>query len=50
MQSPGAIDCDVHPTVPDIGALTPYLDDHWRDAVEDRGIPSLDSISYPARA
>jgi len=50
MQNPGAIDCDVHPTVPGIGALTPYLDDHWRDAVEDRGIPSLDSISYPAQA
>src|SRR5262245_59135849 len=45
-----AIDCDVHPTVPDIKALLPYLDDHWRDQVEDRGIPSLESISYPLNA
>src|SRR5215471_3838913 len=46
----GAIDCDVHPSVPDITALTPYLDDHWRDAVEERGIASLESISYPPNA
>jgi hypothetical protein len=25
-----AIDCDVHPTVPDMTALLPYLDDFWR--------------------
>ena len=42
-----AIDCDVHPGVPDIRALAPYLADHWRDAVAERGIPSLESISYP---
>ena len=47
---PNAIDCDVHPTVPDIAALLPYLDDHWRDSVEERGIPSLESISYPPNA
>ena len=45
-----AIDCDVHPGVPDIKALSPYLDEHWRDAVEERGIPSLESISYPPNA
>jgi predicted TIM-barrel fold metal-dependent hydrolase len=44
------IDCDVHPTVPDIRALAPYLDEHWRDSVEQRGIPSLESISYPPNA
>ena len=26
-----AIDCDVHPTVPSVKALLPYLDDFWRD-------------------
>ena len=26
-----AIDCDVHPTVPDMKALLPYLDDFWRE-------------------
>ena len=25
------IDCDVHPTVPDITALVPYLDEFWRE-------------------
>lgn len=45
-----AIDCDVHPAVPDIKALLPYLDDFWRDSVEERGIPSLDSVNYPPRA
>jgi hypothetical protein len=45
-----AIDCDVHPTVPSIKALFPYLDEFWRDQVEERGIPSLESISYPPGA
>src|ERR671932_697720 len=45
-----AIDCDVHPAVPDVAALMPYLDEHWRDTVEERDIRSLESISYPPRA
>jgi hypothetical protein len=45
-----AIDCDVHPTVPSIKALLPYLDEHWRESVEERGILSLESISYPRNA
>jgi uncharacterized protein len=45
-----AIDCDVHPLVPDIRALAPYLEEHWRNSVEERGIPSLESISYPPNA
>jgi predicted TIM-barrel fold metal-dependent hydrolase len=47
---PEAIDCDVHPSVPDIKALTPYLDEHWRESVEGRGIPSLETMSYPPNA
>jgi hypothetical protein len=31
-------------------ALMPYLEDFWRDSVEDRGIDSLESISYPPNA
>ena len=46
----GAIDCDVHPAVPGMNALLPYLDDFWRDCVVDRGIDSLDTISYPPHA
>jgi hypothetical protein len=44
------IDCDVHPTVPGIDALLPYLDAFWRDSVVDRGIEGLDSVSYPPNA
>src|SRR5260221_14677769 len=45
-----SIDCDVHPSVPGMRALMPYLEDFWRDSVEDRGITSLESISYPPNA
>jgi predicted TIM-barrel fold metal-dependent hydrolase len=48
--APNAIDCDVHPTVPGMQALLPHLPEFWRDMVEQRGIPSLDSISYPVNA
>ena len=43
----GAIDCDVHPTLPGLKTLLPYLNDHWRDSVVNRGIHELESISYP---
>ena len=46
----GAIDCDVHPAVPGLKALLPYLPEHWRDAVVQRGVHELDSISYPLNA
>ena len=41
-----AIDCDVHPAVPGMSALLPYLDEHWRTSVQERAIDSLDSISF----
>ncbi len=34
----GAIDCDLHPAVPDVAALTPYLDDFWREHLAERYI------------
>src|SRR5262249_56728965 len=46
----GAIDCDVHPTVPDMKALLPYMDDFWRETVEERGINSLETVTYPPNA
>ncbi|MFV0298604.1 MAG: amidohydrolase family protein, partial [Hyphomicrobiaceae bacterium] len=46
----GAIDCDVHPRVPDIEALKRHMNDHWREAVEVRGIDAFESISYPKKA
>jgi predicted TIM-barrel fold metal-dependent hydrolase len=45
-----AIDCDVHPTVAGMQALLPYLDDFWREAVEERVINSLETVSYPPNA
>jgi predicted TIM-barrel fold metal-dependent hydrolase len=44
------IDCDVHVNVPSMQALLPHLDEYWRDSVVDRGINSLESISYPPNA
>jgi predicted TIM-barrel fold metal-dependent hydrolase len=44
------IDCDVHINVPNMQALLPHLDEYWRDSVIDRGLNSLESISYPPKA
>ena len=43
----GAIDCDVHPSVPGLSALLPYLDDYWRDMIELRGIEGFETRAYP---
>src|ERR1700722_12225736 len=45
---PGGIDCDIHPAVPNLKALLPYLSDHWRDIVGKRGVHEVESIAYPA--
>src|SRR5258706_4272125 len=45
-----AVDCDVHLSMQGMQALLHYLDDHWRTSVQERGIDSLDSISYPPNA
>ena len=50
MAEAGSIDCDVHPAVPDVSVLLPYLDTFWRDSVVDRGLSSLDSNSYPLKS
>jgi hypothetical protein len=44
------IDCDLHPMVPGMQALTPYMDEFWRDQVEERGITTLDTQSWPVRS
>jgi uncharacterized protein len=46
----GGIDCDIHPSVPDLKALHPYLTDHWRDIIVQRGMHELNSIAYPANS
>ena len=50
MSAWSTIDCDVHANVPGMAALLPYLDEQWRDSVVDRGLNSLESISYPPNA
>ena len=35
---PGAIDCDIHPALPAMQALVPYLDEYWRAHVLMRGL------------
>ena len=47
---PGAIDCDIHPTVPGIKALLPFMDDYWQEAFVSRGIDGLEMASYPPGA
>ncbi|MCB1509990.1 MAG: amidohydrolase [Hyphomicrobiaceae bacterium] len=42
-----AIDCDVHPTMPGLKTLLPYMPEHWRETLVQRGMHELDSISYP---
>ena len=49
MTSPiaGGVDCDLHPAVPHLTTLLPYLNDYWRDQVITRGMTDLVSQSYP---
>lgn len=46
----GAIDCDIHPAIPNTRVLLPYLDDYWREQVLSRGIDSenYELMAYPA--
>jgi len=44
----GAIDVDLHPAVPDMAALLPHLDAHWREQMLVRGIDGLESVLWKA--
>jgi predicted TIM-barrel fold metal-dependent hydrolase len=46
----GGIDCDVHPALPGVAALLPYLDAPWREQVALRGLDSLDPMGFPPNA
>ncbi|HEX3970451.1 MAG TPA: amidohydrolase family protein [Stellaceae bacterium] len=48
----GAIDCDVHVTVPGLAVLVPYLDTYWRERVRVQQLERLDLTltSYPPTA
>jgi len=43
----GAIDCDIHPAVPNTAALTPYLSAYWREMRVLRELDRMDLMSYP---
>lgn len=43
----GGVDCDVHPALPGIRSLLPYLNEYWADQVTTRGMVDLVSQSYP---
>jgi uncharacterized protein len=45
-----AIDCDLHPAVPGVASLLPYMDEYWRHTLVERGIEVLESASYPPNA
>jgi len=45
-----AIDCDLHPAVPGVATLMPYMDEYWRHTLVERGIEVLESASYPPNA
>ncbi len=48
----GAVDCDLHPAVPHMSVLKPYLSDYWREMVSWRALDrlNLSLTSYPENA
>ena len=46
----GAIDCDIHPGVPEIKALLPYMEPFWQESFVARGLDGFDMMSYPRGA
>ncbi len=48
----GAIDCDLHPAVPNAKALMPYMDEYWREHMLRRGLDSenYDLMAFPPAA
>ena len=44
------IDCDIHPGVPDIKTLLPYMNEFWQESFVARGIDGFDMMSYPLNA
>lgn len=46
------IDCDVHNVVPSVEAIRPYLDEHWREFMDEAGFFGSEAVtdSYPPNA
>ncbi len=45
-----AIDCDVHPSVPSIKVLLPYMSDFWQESFTARGLDGFVPGSFPVNA
>ena len=45
-----AIDADLHPLVPGLDALRPYLEPFWADSIAQRGLEGFETQSYPPSA
>ena len=41
------IDCDIHPTIPSVEVLFPYLDEHWREYIRVSAFKGPATTSYP---
>jgi predicted TIM-barrel fold metal-dependent hydrolase len=46
----GPIDCDIHPAVPGIKSLLPYLPGHWAEAAVDQGFVDMEPALYPVNS
>jgi uncharacterized protein len=46
-ESGGRVDCDVHPAVPGISALFPFLPQRWVDYCVESGVEGFEPASYP---
>ncbi len=46
----GAIDCDVHPGVPTIKVLLPYMSDFWQETFVARGLDGFAQGGFPLNA
>lgn len=43
----GPVDCDVHPAVPGLSALFPFLSQRWVDYCVESGVEGFEPASYP---
>jgi uncharacterized protein len=50
MTAAEAIDCDIHPGVPDLKGLLPYMNEFWQESFVHRGLDGFDMMSYPLNA
>lgn len=45
-----AIDCDIHPGIPGMAALLPFMSEYWQEQFVNRAIDGMELASYPPNA